>query len=99
MRDSVAAVEKAAALPKNFMVIVENIPDALTLAQNCPSLKGTTLTVGGQKMAEGRRRVLDLVCISDQDLEELQEIEKLGVNVVFQKLADDRAKTLKSVLD
>ena len=99
MQDSIAAVEKAAGLPKNFMVIVENVPDALTLAKNCPSLKGMTVTVGGQKMAEGRRRVLDLVCVSDQDLADLQQIESLGVNVVFQKLAEDSAKQLKNILN
>jgi len=98
MKDGFAAVEKASGLPKNFMVIVENIPDALALVQNCPALKGSTVTVGGQKMAEGRRRVLDLVCVSDQDLADLRQIEELGVNLKFQKLPEDKAKQLKDVL-
>lgn len=97
LKEGCAALEKASGLPKNFIVIVENVPDALALVENCPSLKGTTVTMGGQKMAEGRRRAADLVCLSDRDIEDLKKIEQLGAKVVIQKLPKDRALQLSDI--
>ena len=98
MKDAIAAVDKLNHFNYNSMILVENVPDALELVKNCPCLLNVTVTAGGQKMGEGRRLVSDLLCLSDEDIRMLQEIEAIGAKVEVQKLPEDRPKRISDVI-
>jgi mannose/fructose/N-acetylgalactosamine-specific phosphotransferase system component IIB len=96
--EGIASVEKLQGFSYDSMIIVENVADALALVKHCPSLNGITVNMGGQKMAPGRRRMADLVALSDQDIEDLKAIEALGANLEIRKLSSETPKKLKDII-
>ena len=49
-------------------------------------------------MAEGRRRLADLVCLSEQDIEDLRQIEAAGAKVEVRKLSSETPKKLSDIV-
>lgn len=54
--------------------------------------------MGGQRVAEGRRAILDTIWVSDSDIENLKSIENLGVQVEIQKMITDPGYPLKDFI-
>ena len=98
VKDAIGVVDKLNGFSYNSMIVVENVPDALALVKNCPCLLDVTVTAGGQKMGEGRRLVSDLLCLSDEDIRMLQEIEALGGKVEIRKLPEDSPKRISDII-
>lgn len=98
VEEGIAAMEKLNGFSYDSLVIVENVADARRLVENCPCLKGITVNMGGQKMAEGRRRLADLVCLSEQDIEDLRQIEAAGAKVEVRKLSSETPKKLADIV-
>ncbi|GGG40560.1 PTS sugar transporter subunit IIB [Lactobacillus sp. M0403] len=91
-------VEKFASAKKaQVLVLVRNIQDALQLIKNS---NGTIkeLNVGGLKFEEGKKKLNDYVAVSDQDIEDLKEIQKLGVELDFRMLPRDKKLDLDDLL-
>lgn len=78
------------------MILVDNTETALKLCQNCKSIK--YVNMGGQRVAEGRRAILDTIWVSDSDIENLKSIENLGVQVEIQKMITDPGYPLKDFI-
>lgn len=97
VQEAIGVVEKLNGFSYNSMIVVENVPDAYALMKNCPCLREVTLTAGGQKMADGRRRVSDLLCLSEEDIRLLEEIEQMGCKVEIRKLPEDTPKTVADI--
>jgi fructoselysine and glucoselysine-specific PTS system IIB component len=98
VQESGEIVEKFAASEKSkVLVLVKNTADALALVKSSGGVL-KEVNVGGLRYSEGKRKLTDLVAVDDQDLANLQEIEKLGVDLEFRMLPRDKKKNLKDLL-
>lgn len=97
VQEAVGVVDKLNSFSYNSMIVVENVPDALALVKHCPCLRDVIVTAGGQKMAEGRQLVSDLLCLSREDIGMLEEIEALGGQVEIRKLPEDTPKKVSDL--
>lgn len=98
VQEGIASIEKLNGFSYDSIVITENVPDALALVKNCPVLKGITVNMGGQKMGPDRKRIADLVCLSENDLKDLREIEALGANLEIRKLSSEPPQKLQNLV-
>lgn len=96
VEEGIKVLEKLNGFSYNSMILVDNTETALKLCQNCKSIK--YVNMGGQRVAEGRRSILDTIWVSDSDIENLKSIENLGVQVEIQKMITDPGYTLKDFI-
>lgn len=91
-------VEKFASAKKaQVLVLVRTVQDALKLIQNSNGVI-KELNVGGLKFEDGKKKLNDYVAVSDQDIEDLKTIQKLGVNLDFRMLPRDKKLSLADLL-
>ncbi|SEN72989.1 PTS system, mannose-specific IIB component [Amphibacillus marinus] len=97
VEESGEIVKKFAESKKNnVLVIVKNINDAHRLI-NISEGVVNHLNIGGLPHQEGKTKLMDLVSISEQELEQIREIEGRGVEVEFRMLPRDRRRTLNQL--
>ncbi|WEV40061.1 PTS sugar transporter subunit IIB [Lactobacillus sp. ESL0681] len=98
VEESGPIVQKFADAKKaQVLVLVRTIADALKL------IKGSNgaiknLNVGGVKFEEGKKKLNDYVAVTDQDIEDLKEIESMGVELDFRMLPRDKKLSLSDLL-
>lgn len=98
LEESGEIVQKFAASEKSrVLIIVKDVDDAYELVKSSGNAI-KQLNVGGLRYAEGKKKLTDLVAVDEQDIEQLKEIEKIGVEVEFRMLPRDRKRTLDSLL-
>lgn len=91
-------VEKFASAKKaQVLVLVRTVQDALKLIKNSNGVI-KELNVGGLKFEDGKKKLNDYVAVSDQDIEDLKTIQKLGVNLDFRMLPRDKKLSLADLL-
>ena len=81
----------------NVLIIVKDTKDALALIKN----SGNTIkevNVGGLRYEKGKQKLTDLVAVDSNDIENLKEIERLGVELEFRMLPRDNKKGLNELL-
>lgn len=71
-----------------IFLIVDNTRDALELAKVSSEIK--QLNLGNMRMMEGRKSITNSICISDEDIENIKELEKLGVEVECRAIPTDK---------
>ena len=94
--DGIAALPKLNGFSYNSMVLVDNVSTALKICKQCDLIK--YVNMGGQRVGEGRKSILETIWVSDKDLQELKEIEDLGVKVEVQKMITDPGYPVKTFL-
>lgn len=81
----------------NVLVIVKDIEDALKLINNSAgAIKH--LNVGGLRYEKGKKKLTDLVSVDEKEVEQLKEIEKMGIEVEFRMLPRDKRKSLSALI-
>lgn len=91
-------VEKFAGAQKaQVLVLVRTVQDALTLAKNSGGVINS-INVGGLRFEEGKRKLNDFISVSDQDVENLHELQAMGVELDFRMLPRDKKQTLDDLL-
>lgn len=71
-----------------IFLIVDNTRDALELAKVSSEIN--QLNLGNMRMMEGRKSITNSICISDEDIENIKELEKLGVEVECRAIPTDK---------
>lgn len=71
-----------------IFLIVDNTRDALELAKVSSEIN--QLNLGNMRMIEGRKSITNSICISDEDIENIKELEKLGVEVECRAIPTDK---------
>lgn len=94
--DGIQSLTKLNGFSYNSMVLVESPAIALKVCQNSDVIK--YVNMGGQRIGEGRRSILDTIWLSDKDFDDLKAIENLGVTVEVQKMITDPGYPLKHFL-
>ncbi|MDF7682984.1 PTS sugar transporter subunit IIB [Lactobacillus sp. ESL0679] len=87
----------ASAKKAQVLVLVRNIQDALKLIKGSNGAI-TNLNVGGVKFEDGKKKLNDFVAVSDQDVADLKEIQKMGVELDFRMLPRDKKLSLSDLL-
>ncbi|MFD2616562.1 PTS sugar transporter subunit IIB [Terrilactibacillus laevilacticus] len=81
----------------NVLVLVRNTDDALELAKNSNgAIK--EINVGGLRYEEGKKKLTDLIAVSDQDIDNFKEIQELGINLDFRILPRDKKQSFKDLV-
>lgn len=87
----------ASAEKSNVLILVRTIHDALELVKSSDnSIK--SINVGGLRFEDGKKKLNDFISVSDQDIEDLKELEKLVVDLDFRMLPRDKKVTLSDLL-
>ena len=71
-----------------IFLIVDNTRDVLELAKVSSEIK--QLNLGNMRMMEGRKSITNSICIIDEDIENIKELEKLGVEVECRAIPTDK---------
>ncbi|MEZ0117763.1 UNVERIFIED_ORG: fructoselysine and glucoselysine-specific PTS system IIB component [Heyndrickxia coagulans] len=69
-------------------LIVNNTSDALELAKSCDEIK--QLNLGNMKLTEGRKSITNSICVSEEDINNIKEMESLGVEVECRAVPTDK---------
>ncbi|GAQ01091.1 PTS mannose transporter subunit IIA [Companilactobacillus farciminis] len=96
--ESGSIVEKFASAKKaQVLVLVRTVPDALKLIKESNGVI-KELNVGGLKFEEGKHKLNEFVAVSDEDIKDLKEIQKMGVKLDFRMLPRDKRLNLNDLL-
>ena len=87
VKDTKRALSGTAIDKYNIFLLVDNIKDALDLAQSSDKIKHINL--GNIKMAEGKKQVTNSVFLSDEEFEYIKSLIKLGVEVECRAIPED----------
>lgn len=71
--------------------------DALALVKESGGVI-KSINVGGLRFEEGKRKLNDFISVSDQDIQDLHELQSLGVELDFRMLPRDKKQTLNDLL-
>jgi PTS system mannose-specific IIB component len=98
LAESGPIVEKFAAAQKaQVLVLVRTVKDALALAKESGGVI-KTINVGGLRFEEGKHKLNDFISVSDQDVQDLRELQAMGVELDFRMLPRDKKQTLDDLL-
>jgi len=89
LRSSSLDAERAILLFSNPVDVVRSIKAGLT----CPAIN-----LGGLHFVPGKRKIMDVLAVSDADLEALQNILRQGVKVEIQTVPTEKPQPLEKVL-
>ncbi|UQZ75776.1 PTS mannose/fructose/sorbose transporter subunit IIB [Niallia circulans] len=87
----------AEAKKSNVLVLVRNTDDALEVAKNSQGAI-SEINVGGLRYEEGKKKLTDLVAVSEKDINNLKQIEQLGINLDFRILPRDKKQSFGDLL-
>ncbi|AYV68158.1 MULTISPECIES: PTS sugar transporter subunit IIB [Niallia] len=87
----------AEAKKSNVLVLVRNTDDALEVAKNSQGAI-SEINVGGLRYEEGKKKLTDLVAVSEKDINNLKQIEQLGINLDFRILPRDKKQLFSDLL-
>ncbi|CAM5395126.1 PTS system sorbose-specific EIIB component [Streptomyces afghaniensis] len=87
----------AEAKKSNVLVLVRNTDDALEVAKNSQGAI-SEINVGGLRYEEGKKKLTDLVAVSEKDINNLKQIERLGINLDFRILPRDKKQSFGDLL-
>jgi fructoselysine and glucoselysine-specific PTS system IIB component len=91
-------IQKFAASQKSkVLVLVRNSNDALSLVKSSGGVL-KEINVGGLRYSEGKQKLTDLVAVDNQDIENFEEIDNLGVDLEFRMLPREKKRGLKEML-
>lgn len=96
VNDGIKSLEKLNSFSYNSMVLVDGTETALKICQESKVIK--YVNMGGQRMQEGRKPILETIWLSERDFSNLKAIEELGVEVEIQKMITDPGYPLKNFL-
>lgn len=98
VEESGEIVQKFAESEKSrVLVIVKDVKDAHRLIKTSGgSIKH--LNVGGLRFEEGKKKLMDLVSVDDDDIRMLREFEAQGIEVEFRMLPREKRRTLDALL-
>jgi len=98
VQESGPILEKFAVAQKSqVLVLVRTVHDALDLVKSSNNVI-KSINVGGLRFEEGKRKLNDFISVSDEDISDLKEIEKRGVDLDFRMLPTDKKTTLAELL-
>ena len=83
----------AEAKKSNVLVLVRNTDDALEVAKNSQGAI-SEINIGGLRYEEGKKKLTDLVAVSEKDINNLKQIEQLGINSDFRILPREDRKSV-----
>lgn len=87
----------AEAKKSNVLVLVRNTDDALEVAKNSRGAI-SEINIGGLRYEEGKKKLTDLVAVSEKDINNLKQIEQLGINLDFRILPRDKKQSFSDLL-
>ena len=94
--DSIKALNSGVTDKYRLLIITETIHDAYELAMHVSAIQ--SINLGGAKMMEGRRQISKAVFVSDQDAEELKQLNAKGIHVDVQIVPDDAPEDVMKLL-
>lgn len=77
-------------------LIVDNTKDALELIKSCRDIR--QLNLGNMKMKEDRKAITSSICISQEDIENIKQIELLDVEVECRAIPTDKKLRVSEIL-
>lgn len=77
-------------------LIVDNTKDALELIKSCRDIK--QLNLGNMKMKEDRKAITSSICISQEDIDNIKQIELLDVEVECRAIPTDKKLRVSEIL-
>lgn len=87
----------AEAKKSNVVVLVRNTDDALEVARNANGAV-SEINVGGLRYEEGKKKLTDLIAVSDQDIENFRKLEEIGICLDFRILPRDKKQSFKDLV-
>ncbi|WP_303983633.1 PTS system mannose/fructose/N-acetylgalactosamine-transporter subunit IIB [Niallia circulans] len=87
----------AEAKKSNVLVLVRNTDDALEVAKNSQGAI-SEINIGGLRYEEGKKKLTDLVAVSEKDINNLKQIEQLGISLDFRILPRDKKQSFSDLL-
>lgn len=97
LADAPAALE---ILHKNMkykcLILVESVKDAYELVKRSPYIKHINL--GGTRLKEGRRAIMGLIAVSDEDITMLRDIEQRGIKLEVRRQPSETARKLSELI-
>lgn len=94
--DSILAIDKLNAFEYNTMILCDNVQDALKIVKSTNCIK--YVNMGGSRVGEGKHPILGTIYVSQKDLDDLAEIEHMGIQVEVKKMITDSGYSLKEFL-
>jgi fructoselysine/glucoselysine PTS system EIIB component len=96
IEDSITFLNSKESEKYNIFVLIDNASDALQLANGVSSI--TSITVGGMRMAPGKRMVSQAVAVNDEDVEVFKKLVDSGVEVEVRQIPTEKKKMILSLL-
>lgn len=87
----------AEAKKSNVLILARNSDDALEVAKNSNGAI-SEINVGGLRYEEGKKKLTDLVAVSEKDISNFKEMEELGIKLDFRILPRDKKQSLSDLL-
>lgn len=94
--DSIKALNSGVTDKYQLLIITETIHDAYELATHVEAIH--SINLGGAKMAENRHQISKAVFISDQDADELKQLNARGIRTEIQMVPDDAPEDAMKLL-
>ena len=95
VEDICAQLGTAAFASERVILLFSNPVDALRALKS--GLDCGVLNIGGMHYVQGKRRLMDVLAVSDADLDALREIAARGIKVVIQTVPTQRPMPLEKV--
>ncbi|MDR0977875.1 MAG: PTS sugar transporter subunit IIB [Endomicrobium sp.] len=82
---------------ENIMVLVTYPSDIVYMIQK--GLKIKSLNIGGMHFIEGKKQLVENICVNDEDIKNLHQIYLSGIEIESRVLADDKKIDVACMLE
>lgn len=96
VEDSITFLNSTESEKYNMFVLIDNALDASQLANRVPSIQ--SITVGGMRMAPGKRMVSQAVALNEEDIEIFKKLVDSGVEVEVRQIPSEKKKMILSLV-
>ena len=94
--DSIAALNSGVTDKYKLLIITETIDDVYRLSMKVPAI--TYIDLGGTRIGEGKKQISKAVFVSENDAEQLKELNKRGIKMEIQMVPDDTPEDVMKLL-
>ncbi len=94
--EEICELVKQSASPKDRAILLFSNPSAVVRALQL-GLQCRDLNIGGMHYVPGKRKLIDILAVDDQDLEALRQIASQGVKVTVQSVPNQKPMPLEKL--
>jgi fructoselysine and glucoselysine-specific PTS system IIB component len=94
--DSIAAIKSGVTDKYNVFIVVENVHDAYRLAKGTPEINKINLGLSAKR--DNSTNIAKAVYVTDEEIKELTELEKSGIEILVKQAPNDANVEFKSLV-